>query len=813
MPTSFLPPRAPGSGNGGVTRSAKLLAALVAVGVGSGVLAAGVLAPGVAVAGNATRGTVGLFNDLPEALAEQPLSQQSRILFADGSPMATFYYQNRIVVGLDRMAQPLKDAIVAIEDSRFYDHGGVDPRGVVRAGVVNAVRGGGSSQGASTLTQQWVKNVLVEQAVSQLPAGASVEERGAAAYSARQSEGAAGYARKLREVKLAIAAEKQLTKEQILERYLNIADFGDGQYGAETASRHYFNKSAADLSVVDGALLAGIVQRPTALNPTENPVDSTARRDVVLARMLDLGKIDRAAYDAAVATPIEAQLDVQNTPNGCDVAGASGYFCDFAVRHLLADPAFGADAEQRALELYRGGLTITTTLDPGKQQAAVETVNSRVPNDASGVAASIVSIEPGSGKVVAMAQNRTYTSAPEAPAGSTSINYNVDLQSGGGRGWQPGSNFKPFVLATWLSQGKTLLADVEAPSERTWPGQSFRNGSCSPGPQLDVWKVRNAGDGAAEGGRMSVMDATSGSVNTAYSAIEQQLELCDVQAMTSALGVVQADTGEPVQLAPSMALGAGEVAPLAIANAYATFAAQGTYCRPLAITAVVDSAGGAVPVTGPSCAPVMSADVANGVTYALRNTLTKGTARGQGLQRRVAAGKTGTTNLSVATWFTGYTPSLSTSVWIGFPDASTSLNGVTIDGRRHRRMYGGTVAAPTWREYMDRALEGTPAAGFTDPPRSIIGTPTVRPKPTPTPTPSASRRRPSSSPTAPAPPAPPAQERAPEPAPEPPVAPGTEVPGEPPVAPGTEVPGDARGAPDTGEDPGARSAPDVAPAP
>ncbi len=756
-----LPPRPPSPRRGASAaagRAAGLLAALLATSVGVGVLAAGVLVPGVAAAGSAAQGTVDLFTGLPADMQEQPLSQQSRILFADGSLMATFYYQNRVVVGLDRMAPAMRDAIIAIEDSRFYDHGGVDPEGMSRAVVVNAVRGG-TSQGASTLTQQWVKNVLIEKAVSQLPADATVQDRQRAALAATESEGTAGYARKLREVKLAIAAEEDLTKDQILERYLNIADFGDGQYGVETAARHYFNKSAADLSVVDSALLAGIVQRPGAYNPVKNPNDSTARRNVVLARMLELGKIDQATHDAAVATPLEAQLDVQPTPNGCSTAGGSGYFCDFAVRNLLADPVFDPDPEQRRLKLYRGGLTITTTLDPAKQRAAEEVVGARIPNDASGVAASVVSVEPGTGRVVAMAQNRTYSTRADAGPGETSINYNVDRQSGGSRGWQPGSNAKPVVLATWLAAGNTLNQTVNA-TEKAFANNSWRYGACvAPGTRFTgaPYAPGNAGDGKGNSS-MSVIDASYNSVNTAYVQMTNQLQLCDIRATATALGIRKALTGEELTAEPSMGLGTQEVAPLAVANAFATFAAQGTYCRPLAIAGVTGSDGAAVPVTGSSCSQVLSPDVANGVTYALKETLVRGTAKGRQLDGRVAAGKTGTTQNSWATWFTGYTPNLSTSVWIGYPNESRSLNGVTIAGRRHGIMYGGTVAAPTWQEYMNRALAGAPAPGFVDPPRSIIG---AAPAPSPT-----ARPKPSSSPRSSASSDEPAPPSAPEPAPE-----------------------------------------------
>jgi membrane peptidoglycan carboxypeptidase len=262
-------PSAPPSPAASAGRALKLVAGLLATSLGVGVLAAGVIAPAVAAVGTTANGTVEAFDELPDNLAEQPLSQQSRILYADGSLMATFYYENRVVVPIEKISKNAQDAIVAIEDARFYEHGGVDPEGMGRALVSNLASS--STQGASTLTQQWIKNVLIEQAISELPSSATLEERAAAAADVAATEGTAGYARKLREVKLAIAAEQSLTKPEILDRYLNIANFGDGQYGIETASEHYFNKSAADLTVAEAALLAGIVQQPVAFNPVKNP--------------------------------------------------------------------------------------------------------------------------------------------------------------------------------------------------------------------------------------------------------------------------------------------------------------------------------------------------------------------------------------------------------------------------------------------------------------------------------------------------------------------------------------------------------------
>lgn len=742
-------------------RAVKLLAGFLAASVGAGVLVAGIAAPAVIAAGQTSNDVVGAFNDLPSALEQPPLSQQSRILYADGSPMATFYYENRISVPLDQVNELMRTAIVAIEDNRFYEHGGVDPRGLTRALVQNSQ--GGDVQGASTLTQQWIKNVQVEEALSDLPTNASAEDRQAAFNDVTVRSGLEGYTRKLREMKLAIAAEKQFSKDTILENYLNIANFGGGQYGVEAASRHWFNRSAKDLDLPQAALLAGIVQNPVGYDPVKNPQDAQGRRDVVLNRMLQLGTISQADHDAAVAVPIASMLNVQPTPNGCEQAGQAGFFCDYAVKQFRDDDAFGGTKEERLKLLYRGGLTITTTLDPAKQQAAFEEVTKAVPIESSvptnhisggkvvrdegtsNLGSAISSVEPGTGKILAMAQNRLYSTSPDAPFGYTSINYNTDRGDGGSSGFQPGSNFKPFVLATWLASGRTLNATVNG-TERSYPNNSWQYGDCAEGKKYAggrdgaPYAPGNAGDGEGDSS-MSVLLATYKSINTGYAAIENQLPLCDVRATAEALGVHKAAEGSTatvpgttkdtrLNVLPAMMLGIDEVSPLTIASAYAAFAAQGVYCEPTAIAAITGSDGQALTVPGAKCSQALTAQVANGVTYALQKVLTDGTAAGKGLAGgREAAGKTGTTNNSVATWFTGYTPQLATSVWIGVPERSMSINGATIAGQRRPTMYGGTVAAPMWQDYMDRALDGAEVQDFVDPPQDVIGRAPAPPRP------------------------------------------------------------------------------------
>lgn len=696
-----------------------LLAAFVATSVVGGLLVAGLVMPAVGATGSVARSSVDFFDTLPEELEPRPLSQQSRILWSDGSLMATFYDQNRIVVPLAAMSPLLQQATIAIEDARFYEHNGIDPQGISRAAVSNF--SGNDPQGASTLTQQWIKNVLLQEARStddtELEQSLLTEDLG----------------RKVREWKLALAVEERLTKEQILENYLNIALFGDNQFGVATASNYWFGKAASDLALHDAAMLAGIIQSPSRFDPLDNPAEALTRRNVVLARMLELGMIDQPSYDAAVAVPLEAQLNVQPSRNGCEQAGNAAYFCDYVIQSILTNPAYGETQELRQELIYRGGLTITTTLERPRQDLADAAVKGAAdPTD--GAASSIVSVQPGTGRIVAMAQNRNYDPREGAAPGGTSYNYNVDASMGGPpSGFQVGSTYKPFVLVQWLASGRSLNDRVNVPAAPSY--QTRRDfQACDRSILGGEWEPKNAGDGNANG-NLSVLEATFNSVNTAFTEMTRQLDLCAIRDRATDLGVHRTD-GADLDLFPSATLGTNEIAPLTMASAYAAFAENGTFCNPQAIAEIKDAAGTVIAAPQPECRQAIDAGIANAVAFALTNTIERGTARGIGGIGRPAAGKTGTTNGSVETWFVGFTPQLSTAVWVGTPDSAASgapqeLNGLTIGGERYGTVYGGTIAAPTWKAYMEPAHDGLPVEGFAPAPGQFFREPPPPPGPTP----------------------------------------------------------------------------------
>jgi membrane peptidoglycan carboxypeptidase len=440
-----------------------LLAVLLSLTLGAVLFGAAL--PVVAGGGLAVKDRFDDYLVLPTRLDVQPLPQRSRMLAADGSLIAWLYLENRVRVDrLSDVPAHVQRAVVAVEDSRFYDHRGVDLKGSVRA----AVRNGLSQeveQGGSTLTQQYVKNAL-------LAAAQTDAERNAATEVSLE--------RKLREARYAMALEREVTKDEILLRYLNIAYYGNGAHGLGTAADFYFTRSVRTLTLSQGALLAGIVQSPARLDPVDHPEAALARRNLVLARMVEVGVLTEPERAAAAAEPLGLKL--RDIRSGCEAPGvAAPYFCDY-VRRALEDGPLGATLgrtrEQRQQRLLGGGLTIQTTLDTGMQRHAQAVVTERIgADDPSGVAATFTAVEPGTGQVKALVVNRRYGETGEP--GSSKVN----LAIGGSSGMQPGSTFKPFVLAAAVEQGLPLDTTVDAPATYTSPVfETATDAAASPTP-------------------------------------------------------------------------------------------------------------------------------------------------------------------------------------------------------------------------------------------------------------------------------------------------------------------------------------------
>lgn len=374
--------------SGGGLTTTQQAAKFLGVAALSGAVLAGIALPAAGALGLAAKGTVEGFDEIPSNLKTPPLSQRTTIQDRDGGTIATVYSRDRTVVPLKEISPYMQSAIIAIEDSRFYEHGAVDLKGILRAMNRN-VQAGGTAQGASTLTQQYVKNVFVEEA------GDDPEK---VAEATQQTLG-----RKVRELKYAIQVEEELGKKKILENYLNITFFGQQAYGIEAASQRYFSKHAKDLKLEEAALLAGIVQSPSRYDPVNDTEEATKRRNTVLARMAAVDSISQAEADKAMETPIK--LKVSRPKNGCITAvSGSGFFCDYVRKTILTDPVFGKTEEGRAKLWNLGGLTIRTTLDPRAQRAANEAATAKVNKDDK-FAASVVQVQPGSGKILSMGQS------------------------------------------------------------------------------------------------------------------------------------------------------------------------------------------------------------------------------------------------------------------------------------------------------------------------------------------------------------------------------------------------------------------------
>ncbi|MFF9274710.1 transglycosylase domain-containing protein [Streptomyces griseosporeus] len=679
-----MPKKRSGGGLSPTQQAAKFLG----VSVLAGAVLAGIAMPAVGALGLAAKGSVESFDELPVNMKTPPLSQRTTILDADGGPIATVFSRDRTVVPLKNISPYMQKAIVAIEDSRFYQHGAIDLKGVLRALNKNA-QSGGVAQGASTLTQQYVKNVFVEEAG---------DDPTKVAQATQQTIG-----RKIRELKYAIQVEEELGKKRILENYLNITFFGEQAYGVEAAAQRYFSKHAKDLTLPEAALLAGIVQSPSRYDPVNDEAEATKRRNVVLQRMAEVGDISQADADRAKKQPLG--LKVSKPKNGCITAvKGAGFFCDYVREVFLTDPVFGKTRAARAKIWNQGGLTIRTTLDPQAQDSLQDSVREHVyKDDEVATAASIV--EPGTGKILAMGQSRPYGFGKN----ETQINLSVNAHMGGGAGYQPGSTFKPIVAAAAIEGGMPATKTYSSPYEMEYPHPvSTCDGN---------WNESGAtltNENESESGPYAMKEATAKSVNTYFVQLISDIGICPVTQMAQKMGVERAD-GKKMPQVPSIALGTQEMSPLTMANAYATFASRGMYCSPVAIESISQRVGDqtkSLPVPKSTCSRAMSETTADTINTLLRGVVEDGTGRQAGLDNRPSAGKTGTTDERYAAWFVGYTPNMAGAVWVGDPAHDRKMQQISIGGVWHDKVYGGEVPGPIWKSMMAGALDGRPAPDF-----------------------------------------------------------------------------------------------------
>ncbi|GAA2289042.1 transglycosylase domain-containing protein [Streptomyces atrovirens] len=677
--------------SGGGLSPAQQAAKFLGVSVLAGAVMAGIALPAVGALGLAAKGSVESFDELPANLKTPPLSQRTTILDSDGGQLATVYSRDRTVVDLKDISPYMQKAIVAIEDSRFYEHGAIDLKGVLRALNKNA-RSGEVSEGASTLTQQYVKNVFVEEAG---------DDPTKVAQATQQTIG-----RKIAELKYAIQVEEELGKKKILENYLNITFFGQQAYGVEAAARRYFSKSAKDLNLQESALLAGLVQSPSRYDPVNDEAEAKKRRDVVLRRMAQVGAVSQAQVDEAVEAPLG--LKVSKPKNGCITAvNDAGFFCDYVRNVFLNDPVFGKTKEDRARIWNQGGLTIRTTLDPQAQNSVQQSLKDHV-YKSDEVAAATTLVEPGTGKIVAMGQSKPY--GTNAKQHETVINYSADQKLGTSNGFPTGSTFKPFVAAAALEEGRPATQEYPSPYELTVPSPIQTCGK--PYTNEDGTKIPNENE--SEKGPYRLKKAMALSVNTYFIEMVADIGLCPVTEMTEKLHVRQG-SGKELPQVPSIALGTESVSPLTMASAYAAFANRGMYCTPIAIEAVTQQVGEtkkSLEVPKSTCSRAMSEGTADTINALLKGVVDSGTGQQAGLSDRDSAGKTGTTDERRNAWFVGYTPNLSGAVWVGSASQQVKMRNITIGGVHHDLVYGSDTPGPIWKDAMTGALAGKEAESF-----------------------------------------------------------------------------------------------------
>ncbi|MCW4463995.1 penicillin-binding protein [Glutamicibacter sp. MNS18] len=678
-----------------------------------------------------------ILNALPASFDKLPIPQPSTVLDSKGKVIATFYEQNRDPVKLEDISPYMRKAIVSVEDERFYEHSGVDPRGIARAAMSNITST--SRQGASTLTQQYVNNLLINNQELTGSEDSTVP-------------GNKDYADKIREIRYSVAIENEMTKDEILEGYLNLVLFSGREYGVQAAAQRFYSVDAKDLNLQQSAMLAGMVQLPNVYNPLTNPERSKDRRDKVLGNMLRAGAITREEYDEAVASDLETDPSVAQS--GCIAAGDSGHFCDYVSRLITSDEAFGKTKEDRTNLLYRGGLTIKTTLDSSAQKVAAKEARKMVdPSDDSNLGTAIVSVEPGTGNILAMAQNKYYN--PEVSDENSEFNFSVSRALGGSGGFQGGSTLKPYTTLAWLHEGHNMWDKVDT-SLRAYSTSYNWKASCLPGGSTRVgspWTPQNA---VKYPNSMTVADGLYWSVNSATIREASQVDLCTITDYLTKLGVLnhepyKNEDGETVYEPrpispqyPSFVIGgSGQITPLSQAAAFAAFANKGKYCEPRALTSVTDADGTEYKVKGESCEQVIDEQIVADMNGTLQKIATQRVSKGR--VPGPIAGKTGTNNKATSTWFVGYTTGMSTAAWVGrHKDQGLDVRNTTVNGQRYGWVDSATFAAPLWTNYMSQV------AGNYE--RESFGNARSAPKPKPSPKPQESDdsddSSPSSSPSA-----------------------------------------------------------------
>jgi membrane peptidoglycan carboxypeptidase len=759
------------------------LAGLVALSVAAGLLLVAPLAPAIAISGHAASSAASLFDGMPSYLEIDRLMLPTTIYARDPESgrdveLTSFYDQNRVPVRFDEVAPVLHDAILASEDPRFFGHGGIDIIGTTRALIRNAQ--GDAVQGGSSISQQYVKNVLVQRCERDAVATETQsrhEVLQACWLDATRATGVEGYQRKLREIRYAVQVEQEYSKNDILMGYLNIANFGGTTYGIEAAARYYFSTTAAQLTLGQAATLAGIVQNPNTFRidrPTGSITDADGRTynkaadstvdDVtggtlagldslladgvitqdqylaagdaysatkgrqlyVLDRMREDGRITPEQYVAAAVEPIVPA--VQPALTGC--AGTSApFFCQYVVNTVRSDPdyasAFGETPQERQKSLTREGLNVYTTLDWRLQNASQDAMRRYAPETVAGMnfGAASVSVEATTGRILAISQNNRFTEDADLAATDpayTSLVYAGDAVHGASAGFPTGSTFKLFTLIDWLEQGRSLYQPVNG-SLRVIPRLQDR---CEgPWINLENHVVRNFGDVGGYTG--TPLQFTAQSLNSGFLGMAEQLDLCDIENVAARMGVTRG-SGEPVDIDGAAAIiGTNNIAPVALAAAYAAVANGGVYCVPRAIERVVNADGAELPVPGDRCSRAIGPEVAAATAFALQGVMHPG-GTGSGANPNDGTpmiGKTGTHEL-IQTWLVESSTRVTTAVWVG---NAIGVGDMFRAGHNGRQL--STIRLPMAHDIQVTVNQLYPGGPFPAPPAELVRRPVAPPPP------------------------------------------------------------------------------------
>ena len=683
-----------------IRRALSLVLAYIVLCVTGGVVASLLFVPAVFGANTVAKAVIPSLQVEGIDFDVTSLPQQSRMYASDGSLIATFYSQNRVVVPIKDVSEYMQKAIVAREDRRFFEHSGVDVQGVMRAFIQTYVLKR-DMQGGSSLTQQYVKNVLMVQARE--------DNDPIAEYHAQEST----IARKLREMLIAVQMEKMYSKPEILQGYLNIAQFGSNNlYGVETAAQRYFNVHAKDLNLVQSATIAAITKNPAGLDPSipENQEDSENERNIVLKLMLDQGLIEQAEYDEAVNIPLVDTLNIQSVNQGCQSAGNAAFFCSYVTTKILNSEEFGETEADRQKLLNEGGLDIYTTMDVNANNAAMQAANDTIPaSDPSGLEVMIAAIKPGTGEVLGFGINRTYdaTDAAASDQTKTSMNYMVDQVDGGGWGVQVGSTWKPINMVAWMQQGRSINEGL-----RTSTSYPLSNFNCNNYSFTGTWKVENSGGGTVN--PETPLQGLIRSHNTTQASMASQIGLCAIADAAKALGYHNSpssamDVYSSNSFNAPMTIGSVQASPLTMANVYATVGANGLACTPIAMTRVTDKNGDEIDVPQADCHQAIDPEVAQTTAYALNQGVV--TAGGEAATTQLDNGrktfsKTGT-NENTYMLTAGFVPNV-VSAFVAVGDAQDPLNNTfdnkTINGVYRPEWFGMYIATPAWKQFMNTYL-------------------------------------------------------------------------------------------------------------